>query len=114
MEVFPILVDGEEIDTGEYTIFPDMEKVIKDPGLAIALQMQNASSFSRFVFSKVPGSYVIIENIMGFQNIRRMKLMKLHMQKFPFLGKKILKERFLLVYETITNCTILSRYLTWV
>jgi len=55
MEVFPILVDGEEIDTGEYTIFPDMEKVIKDPGLAIALQMQNASSFSRFVFSKVPG-----------------------------------------------------------
>ncbi len=55
MEVFPILVDGEEIDTGNYTIFPDMEKVIEDPGLAIALQMQNASSFSRFVFSKVPG-----------------------------------------------------------
>ncbi|MCK4567661.1 MAG: aldehyde dehydrogenase family protein, partial [Candidatus Thorarchaeota archaeon] len=55
MEVFPILVDGEEVDTGNYTIFPDMEKVIQDPGLAIALQMQNASSFSRFVFSKVPG-----------------------------------------------------------
>ena len=55
MEVFPILVDGEEIDTGNYTIFPDMEKVTQDPGLAIALQMQNASSFSKFVFSKVPG-----------------------------------------------------------
>ncbi|TFH10849.1 MAG: aldehyde dehydrogenase, partial [Candidatus Thorarchaeota archaeon] len=38
-----------------YTIFPDMEKVTQDPGLAIALQMQSASSFSRFVFSKIPG-----------------------------------------------------------
>jgi acyl-CoA reductase-like NAD-dependent aldehyde dehydrogenase len=55
MEVFPILVDGEEVDTGKYTVFPDMEKVTEDPGLAIALQMQHASSFSRFVFSKVPG-----------------------------------------------------------
>ena len=54
MEIFPILVDGEEVDTGKYSIFPDMEKVTEDPGLAIALQMQNASSFSRFVFSKVP------------------------------------------------------------
>jgi len=55
MEIFPIIVDGEEVDTGNYTIFPDMEKVTQDPGLAIALQMQNASSFSRFVFSKIPG-----------------------------------------------------------
>ena len=55
MEVFPILVDGEEIDTGKYTIFPDMVKVTQDPGLAIALQMQSASSFSKFVFSKIPG-----------------------------------------------------------
>ena len=55
MEVFPILVDGEEVDTGNYTIFPDMEKVTQDPGLAIALQMRSASSFSRLVFSKIPG-----------------------------------------------------------
>ncbi|MGY5878840.1 MAG: aldehyde dehydrogenase family protein [Candidatus Thorarchaeota archaeon] len=55
MEVFPILVDGEEVDTGKYTIFPDMEKVTQDPGLAIALQMKSASSFSKFVFSKIPG-----------------------------------------------------------
>ncbi|RDE14340.1 MAG: hypothetical protein C4K48_06465 [Candidatus Thorarchaeota archaeon] len=55
MEVFPILVDGEEVDTGKYTVFPDMEKVTQDPGLGIALQMLNASSLSRFVFSKVPG-----------------------------------------------------------
>jgi hypothetical protein len=54
MDVFPILVDGEEVDTGIYSIFPDMEKVTQDPGLAIALQMQDASSFSRFVFAKVP------------------------------------------------------------
>jgi acyl-CoA reductase-like NAD-dependent aldehyde dehydrogenase len=54
MEIFPILVDGEEVDTGRYTIFPDMEKVIQDPGLAIALQLQDASSFSRFIFSKAP------------------------------------------------------------
>ncbi len=54
MKVFPILVDGEEVDTGQYSIFPDMVKVTQDPGLAIALQMQNASSFSRFVFSKIP------------------------------------------------------------
>lgn len=46
MEVFPILVDGEEVDTGKHTIFPDMEKVTQDPVLAIALQMRNASSFS--------------------------------------------------------------------
>ena len=55
MEVFPILVDGKEVDTGKYTIFPDMEKVTQDPGLAIAMQMQSASGFSRLVFSKIPG-----------------------------------------------------------
>ncbi len=55
MEIFPILVDGEEVDTGKYSIFPDMEKVTQDPGLAIALQIRSASSFSRFVFSKIPG-----------------------------------------------------------
>lgn len=55
MEIFPILVDGVEIDTGKYTIFPDMEKVTQDPGLAIAMQMQSAPGFSRLVFSKIPG-----------------------------------------------------------
>ncbi len=55
MKVFPILVDGEEVDTGQYTIFPDMEKVIEDPGLGIALQMRGASVFSRFAFSRLPG-----------------------------------------------------------
>ncbi len=55
MKIHPILVDGEEVDTGQYTIFPDMEKVIEDPGLGIALQMRGASAFNRFVFSKLPG-----------------------------------------------------------
>ena len=55
MKVHPILVDGEEVDTGQYTIFPDMEKVIEDPGLGIALQMRGASVFNRFVFSRLPG-----------------------------------------------------------
>ena len=66
MEVFPILVDGEEVDTGKYALFPDMEKVTRDPGLAIALQMQNASSFSRFVFSKIPGMIPITTPDMRF------------------------------------------------
>ncbi|MBD3406380.1 MAG: aldehyde dehydrogenase family protein [Candidatus Lokiarchaeota archaeon] len=55
MDVHPILVDGEEIDTGKYTFFPDMDKVILDPGLAIALQMRAASKSQRFVFSRMPG-----------------------------------------------------------
>lgn len=55
MEVFPILVDGEEVDTGKYNVFPDMEKVTQDPGLAIALQMRSTSSLSRFIFSRIPG-----------------------------------------------------------
>jgi acyl-CoA reductase-like NAD-dependent aldehyde dehydrogenase len=55
MEIFPILVDGNAVDTGKYSIFPDMEKVTQDPGLAIAMQMQSASGFSRLVFSKMPG-----------------------------------------------------------
>jgi lactaldehyde dehydrogenase len=54
MKAYPILVDGEEVDTGQYTIFPDMEKVIEDPGLGIALQMRGASVFNRFVFSRLP------------------------------------------------------------
>ena len=54
MEVFPILVDGSEVDTGNYSTFPDMEKVTRDPGLAIAMQMQSASGFSRLVFSRMP------------------------------------------------------------
>ncbi len=54
MEIYPILVDGEEIDTGTYSIFPDMNKVIADPGLAIALQLREASSGQQFVFSKLP------------------------------------------------------------
>lgn len=54
MNTFPILIDGCEVDTGQYSIFPDMEKVIKDPGLAIALQLKDASIFSRTLFSKTP------------------------------------------------------------
>ena len=54
MEIFPILVDGEEVDTGRYVPFPDMERVTEEPGLAIALQMREASSFSRFVFQRAP------------------------------------------------------------
>ena len=54
MEIYPILVDGEEIDTGNYSIFPDMNRVIADPGLAIALQLREASLVQRFVFSSVP------------------------------------------------------------
>jgi acyl-CoA reductase-like NAD-dependent aldehyde dehydrogenase len=54
MKTFPVIVDGEEVDTGKYVPFPDMEKVTEDPGLAIALQMREASGFSRFVFSKAP------------------------------------------------------------
>ncbi len=55
MEFFPIIVDGEEVDTGQHTIFPDMNKVIADPGLALALQMSNASRTQRFVFSHMSG-----------------------------------------------------------
>ncbi|TXT57447.1 MAG: putative Lactaldehyde dehydrogenase [Candidatus Thorarchaeota archaeon] len=55
MDTHPILVDGKEIDTGKYTFFPDMDKVITEPGLAIALQMRTASRSQRFVFSRTPG-----------------------------------------------------------
>ena len=55
MDLFPILVDGEEIDTGKHVLFPDMDKVIVEPGLAIALQLQSAPSSQRFIFSKIPG-----------------------------------------------------------
>ena len=54
MQVYPILVDGEEVDTGQYFEFPDMNCVVEDPGLAIALQIRNASSTQRLVFSKFP------------------------------------------------------------
>ncbi len=54
MEVYPILVDGKEVDTGQYTIFPDMDKVITEPGLAIALQLRASSSTQKFVFEKIP------------------------------------------------------------
>jgi lactaldehyde dehydrogenase len=54
MEVYPIIVDGREVDTGRYTIFPDMDKVVVDPGLAIALQMRGASVMQRLVFSRAP------------------------------------------------------------
>ncbi|MHA1481176.1 MAG: hypothetical protein ACTSQZ_07125, partial [Candidatus Thorarchaeota archaeon] len=55
MDLFPILVDGAEIDTGKHVLFPDMDKVIVEPGLAIALQLQSAPSSQRFIFSKIPG-----------------------------------------------------------
>lgn len=55
MESFPILVDGNEIDTGNYVLFPDMDQVVMDPGLAIALQLKSAPSSQRFIFSKLPG-----------------------------------------------------------
>ncbi|TFG08094.1 aldehyde dehydrogenase family protein, partial [Candidatus Thorarchaeota archaeon] len=54
MEVFPIIVDGEEVDTGRYLPFPDMDKVAADPGLAIALQLREASGTQRLVFSRFP------------------------------------------------------------
>ncbi len=56
MEHAPILVDGETVDTGQYVMFPNMEKVIMDPGIAIALQMQKASRVQRFVISKIPAA----------------------------------------------------------
>ncbi|MHA1637150.1 MAG: aldehyde dehydrogenase family protein [Candidatus Thorarchaeota archaeon] len=55
MESFSILVDGTEIDTGKYVLFPDMDQVVTDPGLAIALQLKSAPSSQRFIFSKAPG-----------------------------------------------------------
>lgn len=54
MEVFPIIVDGEEVDTGHYVSFPDMDKVSVDPGLAIALQLREASGTQRLVFARFP------------------------------------------------------------
>ncbi|UCE09636.1 MAG: aldehyde dehydrogenase family protein [Candidatus Thorarchaeota archaeon] len=54
MQTAPILVDGEERDTGDYVLFPDMDKVIAEPGLAIALQMQSAAHTHRLVFSYLP------------------------------------------------------------
>lgn len=60
MDIYPILVDGKEVDTGKYVPFPDMDKVVADPGLAIALQLRDASSLQRFAVSRfssvVPGS----------------------------------------------------------
>ncbi|MCK5237997.1 MAG: aldehyde dehydrogenase family protein [Candidatus Thorarchaeota archaeon] len=55
MEVYPILVDGKEIDTGKYVPFPDMDKIVMDPGLAIALQLRYASKTQKLMISKLPG-----------------------------------------------------------
>ncbi|MCF2136160.1 MAG: aldehyde dehydrogenase family protein [Candidatus Thorarchaeota archaeon] len=55
MELFPILVDGDEVDTGKYIIFPDMDKVIVEPGLAISLQLRGASFSQKAIFSRAPG-----------------------------------------------------------
>lgn len=52
MDIYPILVDGEEVDTGRYIPFPDMDRVIADPGLAIALQLQTVSSMQKLMISK--------------------------------------------------------------
>ena len=54
MEIFPILVDGKKVDTGLYYDFPDMNRVVENPGLAIALQMREASTSQRLIFSKFP------------------------------------------------------------
>jgi lactaldehyde dehydrogenase len=54
MEVYPILVDGDEIDTGQYTVFPDMDRIVQDPGLAIALQMREATTVQRLLFERAP------------------------------------------------------------
>ncbi|RDE12014.1 MAG: hypothetical protein C4K47_08800 [Candidatus Thorarchaeota archaeon] len=54
MQVCPIIVDGREVDTGKYVVFPDMDQVVVDPGLAIALQLRGASVSQRFVFSRAP------------------------------------------------------------
>lgn len=60
MDIYPILVDGKEVDTGKYVAFPDMDKVVAEPGLGIALQLQDVSSLQRFAVSRlssiVPGS----------------------------------------------------------
>ncbi|MDF1538382.1 MAG: hypothetical protein P1Q69_05725, partial [Candidatus Thorarchaeota archaeon] len=55
MKTYPILVDGKEVDTGRYISFPDMDKIVMDPGLAIALQLRYASSSQKFIISKTPG-----------------------------------------------------------
>ncbi len=52
MNLFSILVDGKEIDTGNYVTFPDMNRVIEDPGLAIALQMRSIPFFQRLMISR--------------------------------------------------------------
>jgi len=54
MDIYPILVDGKEVDTGRYIPFPDMDRVIADPGLAIALQLQSASTMQKLLISKTP------------------------------------------------------------
>ncbi|MGM0687668.1 MAG: aldehyde dehydrogenase family protein [Promethearchaeati archaeon] len=54
MSLYPILVDSHTVDTGNYVRFPDMDAVVADPGLAIALQLQEASTFERLAFTKLP------------------------------------------------------------
>lgn len=54
MQIYPIIVDGKEVDTGKHTTFPDMDKVVVDPGIAIALQMREASTMQRLVYSSLP------------------------------------------------------------
>ncbi|MEM2143419.1 MAG: aldehyde dehydrogenase family protein [Candidatus Thorarchaeota archaeon] len=55
METYPIIVDGSQTDTGQYISFPDMDLVVAEPGLAIAMQLRYASASQRFVFSYMPG-----------------------------------------------------------
>jgi len=54
MRIYPIIVDGKEVDTGKHATFPDMDKVVVDPGIAIALQMRDTSAMQRLVFSRLP------------------------------------------------------------
>ncbi len=55
MQVYPVLVDGEEVDTGVHVEFPDMEQVVEDPGIGIALRMKRMPAVAGLVFRYLPG-----------------------------------------------------------
>ncbi len=54
METYPIIIDGREVDTGRYVLFPDMDAVVVDPGLAISLQLSQSRRSERIIFSHFP------------------------------------------------------------
>jgi lactaldehyde dehydrogenase len=55
LDIYPILVDGKEVDTGKYVPFPDMDRVVAEPGLALALQLQDVSTLRKFAASHFAG-----------------------------------------------------------